>query len=170
MDAYDRFAAAAAPIGIDIVIVAVVLLVSAIGFMAFYAFRYGTPDDDEGRTVTDKTRAMGPVIVSGLASVRQASRRKMVYARRGEITDDSLVDGTATPGERTVVVCILTMFVCLFLLFLGLSLWAMKDNPLVVVFPPVMAIWLGNFLRIVWQDRQKAKERVARRVKREHAS
>ena len=169
VDAYDRFAAAAAPIGIDIVIVGVVLMLSAIGFLAVYAFRYGTPDEDEGRTVTDRTSAMMPVFVDGLSSVRKASRRKVVYGREGEITDDSLVDGTATPGQRMVVVCIITMFVSLFLLFLGVSLWWMKDNPIVVFFPFVMAAWLGNFLRIVWRDRQKARRRVARRARQRHA-
>lgn len=170
MDAYDRFAAAAAPIGIDVVIVGVVLMLSAIGFLAFYAFRYGTPDDDQGRTVTDKTNSMLQNSMNGFTSMRQASRRKMVFARDGEITDDSLVDGTATPGQRMVVVCIIMMFVSLFLLFLGVSLWWMKDNPIVMFFPPVMALWLGNFLRIAWRDRQKAKKRVARRARRQHAS
>ena len=169
MDAFDRFAAAASPIGVEILILGVVLMLAAISFLAVYAFRYGTPDEDEGRTVTDESRSMMPNVGSGFTSRRAASRRKMVYARDGEITDESLVDGTATPGQRMVVACILTMFVSLFLLFLGFSLWVMKDNPIVVFFPFVMAVWLGGFLRVVWRDRQKAKRAVARRAKRAHA-
>ena len=162
---YDRFAEAASHIGPPIVLVAVVALLAAIGYLVLYAIRYGEPDEEEGKTVTDH-RPIMPTFVSGLRFTKSISKRSVQLSRSGEITDDSLVDGTATLGQRIVVLCIITMFVCIFLLFLGLSLWALKDNPLAAIMPIPVGAWLLNFLRVVWRDHQKAKKRVAARRKR----
>ena len=93
----------------------------------------------------------------------RGSKRKRLGSTSDFITDDSLVDGTATFGQRMMVLGIITLFISLFLIFVGTGLMVMKDNPLAILFLIIPGIWLFNFAREAWQGHQEAKKRVAAR-------
>jgi threonine/homoserine/homoserine lactone efflux protein len=158
--AYNRFVAALSPIGLRILIAAGVILILDLVAMVVYVFRNGERDEPE-KGVTTVHQPMTPVLLNGPGLTRGISKRKKLAGASGLITDESLVDGTATLGQRMMVGGICIFFVSFFLVFLGIGLVSLKDNPLAVFFPIVPGIFLFNFARDAWRDHQKAKAAVA---------
>jgi hypothetical protein len=95
---YDRFAVAAAHVGSWILAVAVTTFVLDLIVMIIYTIRQGKSDDQQGKVITEK-RSLTSMSL-GVPPPMGRSKRKILGSKSGFITDDSLVDGTATFGQR----------------------------------------------------------------------
>jgi hypothetical protein len=70
------------------------------------------------------------------------SKRKILGSKSDFITNDSLVDGSATFGQRIMVLGIITACLSFFSIFVGAGLILLKDSPLAGLFQIVPGIWL----------------------------
>jgi hypothetical protein len=158
--AYDRFVAAASPMGQRIFFVSGGILVSVVVAMVIYVIRNGERDEPEEGVVT-VDRPMSPVFFKGIGVSKGTSKRKVLASKSGFISDESLVDGTATFGQRMMVLGTIVLFACFFLLFVGAGLMGMESNPLAILLPIVPGVFVFNFARDAWRDHQTAKQAFA---------
>jgi hypothetical protein len=91
------------------------------------------------------------------------SKLKILGSRSGFITMESLVQGTATSGERMMVLGIITLFVSFFLVWLGAGLMLMKKLWILVLLPVLPGLFGYYNLRDAWDDYRKARRRAADR-------
>jgi hypothetical protein len=159
--AFRDFVEAAPGIGRAISIIAAIVLVADLAAMIVYTLRYGKSDGTKGKVITEN-RPMTSMSL-GIPPPMGWSKRKILGSKSGYVTMESLVDGTATFGERMMVFGILTAMVSFFLIFVGAGLMMMKDLVIFVLFPVIPGLWLYNIMRHVLEDYQQAKKRVAAR-------
>ena len=158
----------ASRVGWIVVIVAGTVLVADIAVMTIYTIRQGQSDNLEGKVITEN-RPLSAMSLR-IPPPMGWSKRKMLGSKSDFITMESLVDGTATFGERIMVVGIFTAFVSFFSIFVGAGLMLMEDLLIFVLFPVIPGIWLYRFIRETSQDYQEAKKRVAARRHGEQAA
>jgi hypothetical protein len=152
---YRAFTAAAARAGQVIAEVAVALLLLALAFIVVYVLTHGKKDASEG-AVTEE----GPMPMR-LGPSFGRSKRKYLVKRNDYITMESLVRGTATPGERMLVLSTFVLFLSFFSIFLGAGLMFMENLIILGLFPVIPGLWLyGAFLGPVWKDYRKEKAKL----------
>jgi len=165
---YGDFVEAASQVGWDILIFAVTVLVAALAAMIVYTLRHGQPDHRQGKVITENQPLTSMSL--GIPPPMGWSKRKILGSKTGYITMESLIDGTATFGERMMVCGILAAMVSFFLIFVGVGLMAMKQLLIFILFPIIPGIWLYRIVREDWQQYQNAKKRVAARDHTEPAT
>lgn len=158
-EAYGEVVETASRIGWVVLISAVTVLVADLAAMTIYTIRHGQSDNLGGKVITEK-RPLGALSLR-YPPLMGLSKRKMLGSTTGYITMESLVGGTATFGERMMVLGINTLFVSFFLVFVGTGLMLMKDLLILVLFPVIPGMWLYKIVCETWQEYQEAKQRVA---------
>ncbi len=153
---YGRAVEVAAEVGWAILILAVTVLVADLAAMTIYTLRHGSPDRREGKVVTV------PQVLGASPSAWSptgVSKVKMLRARHAGISMESLVQGTATRGERMMALGIITAFVAFFLVFVGTGLMLAKGFLVAILLPTVPGLWLYYNLQEMWRDYHAAKKR-----------
>jgi len=151
------FVDAASGIGRGILIFAVAVLVSDILAMAIYTFRHGESGDESGKVITED-RPLSSVS-RGYPLLMGRSKVKILGSKSGFVTMKSLVDGTATFGERLLVFGIITAFLSFSLIWLGMGLMMMNKIWIIAVFIPILpGLFVYYNLRRDWELYQRAKK------------
>jgi hypothetical protein len=158
---YRNFVEAASPVGARIGVVAAIVLVADIAAMVIYTLRQGKSDDLKGKVVTEN-RPMTAMSL-GRPPMMGRSKRKILFTKSEVVSMESLLDGSATFGERMMVLGIITAFISFFSVFLGVGLMLMKNLVISVLFPIGPGILVYNFARDAWHDYREAKKQVAAR-------
>ena len=110
--------------------------------------------DAAHRIVTEKrAMAMSP----GLNPPTGFSKRKILGSKHGFVTMKSLVDGTAAPAERAMVLGIFTAMGSFFLIFVGLALIGAKTNPVLLGVMVIPTLWLWNIVKDAWRAYRRVK-------------
>jgi 1,4-dihydroxy-2-naphthoate octaprenyltransferase len=161
---YRDFVTSAAHIGWFILLAAVTMLVADIAVMVVYTIRHGQSDDQAGKVVTDDS------VIGSLDRTPGISKRKILGSKSGFVTMESLVEGTATRGERMMALGISTAMVSFFLIFVGAGLMLMKDALIFILFPIGPGIILYNFAADAGGDYRKAKRKAAARRRGERGN
>jgi 1,4-dihydroxy-2-naphthoate octaprenyltransferase len=167
MSGYDRFVAGASQVGWRILVVAVTVMLADAVAMIVYTIRHGEKDGQKGKVVTEN-RNLGMSV--GSPALMGRSKRKMLGRRSQFITDESLVDGTATFGQRMMVVGIITFVFSFFLVFVGMALILTKQTPIGLLFLTIPSLFLYNFAREAWHGHQEARKKVAARRQSERST
>jgi len=159
--------------GSILLMVVVPLFLTTLATLVFYAIQHGKPDADQGSSAdskesitADQMGTIGPNRQIARANYR--TKEKILASRSGFITDDSLADGTATPGERWMVRGIKLFFALFLLLFVSIALMTMKSNLLAVFFIIIPGMWFLGNARSWQRGAEAAKKRVAKRAASEH--
>lgn len=153
---YRAFVEAASQVGWRIALAAVIVLVADLAAMITYTIRFGQPDNLKGKVITEDR----PLNVSlSNPPLMGRSKVKMLGSRSGFVTMESLVDGTATFGERMMVLGIITLFISFFFIFVGGGLMLMKGLPILVLIPILPGLFVYFNLRAAWRDYQEAKRK-----------
>jgi len=152
---YGYLLARTSHIGRGVVIFAVTVLVTDIAALVLFTIRHGHSDNRAGKVITANSplRSMSP----GAPPSWGWSKRKILVSKNQFVTMESLVDGTATLSERTLVAGIYTLFISFFLIFVGVGLILMQGLLIFALFPVIPGIWLYKILRHNWQEYQKAR-------------
>ena len=160
---YVRLVEGAARLGRGIVIVAALVLVADLAFLAIYAIRNWRTDDMQGTVVTEN-RALN-ISLNGLPLAGAGrSKLKILYSKSGFVTMDSLLDGTATRGERWMALGIVTLYASFFLVFVGAGLIMMKQLAIFVLFPIIPGLFVyKSFFGPVWKAYRESRRRIASR-------
>ncbi|MBI3603732.1 MAG: hypothetical protein HY205_04710 [Nitrospirae bacterium] len=158
----------ASQVGWALLIFSVIVLVAALAAMIVYTIRYGQSDTLKGKVVTENRPLTGMSL--GIPPPSGWSKRKMLGGKSEFITMESLIDGTATVGERMMAGGIVTAMISFFLIFVGVGLIAMKELLIFILFPIIPGIWLYRIVSNVGRDYQEAKKRVATRGRVEQAT
>jgi len=156
---YRAFVAAAARVGPRVAIVAAVVLITDLAALAVYGIRQGKTDPSEGAIVDDGPLPMDLGIPIG------RSKRKILVSKSQFVSVESLVTGTATPGERAMVAGIFILYVSFFSIFLGGGLMLMKGFVLAIFAPVIPGILVASLVYDSWTDYRevKAKSRASSR-------
>jgi len=154
---YRELVEAASRVGWVILLAAVTVLLADIAIIAVYTVRQGRSAHRRGTVVTEQRPFMT------LGSRLGRSRLRVLYGKRGRITAESLVDGTATFGERVMVLGMATAFVSFLFVWVGSGLILMKGLAICVLIPILPGVFVYNALRTGWKDFRKAKRRLAAR-------
>src|SRR5439155_22066463 len=94
------------------------------------------------------------------------SKLRILYSKSGGMTMESLLDGTATPGERGMALGIATLFACFFLVFVGVGLLLARHLIIGLLIPILPGFFVyDRFFREVWKDYRQAKKRIASRCR-----
>jgi hypothetical protein len=165
---YGDFIEAASQIGLGILIFAATVLVADLAAMIVYTIRRGQSDNLAGKVVTEN-RPLGSVSL-GYPPLTGRSKLKILASKGGYIAMESLVDGTATFGERMMVLGIITVFISFFLIWVGLGLILMKNLLILALVPVLPGLWVYYNLCDDWRYYQEAKKKVAARVRAEQAT
>ena len=72
----------------------------------------------------------------------------------------SLVDGSATRGERMMVMGIVTLFAAFFLVFVGVGLMLVKVFVVAALIPVIPGLWVSARARDAWRGYRAAKMRL----------
>jgi len=164
LDAYHGFAHAASHVGAWLLGIVVSVMVVDMALMVIYTIRHGQPDGRSGTVETDDEPISPPMWMKGkVGRWHGRYKRRILASRSGFVSNESLADGTATLGERLMVVGIITFLFCFFLVFLGMGLLMMEDNPLVLVMPVAVGVWTFHNFKSSYTDYREAKSRVAAR-------
>lgn len=145
--------------------------------MAIYVLRAGNVQPEEGRVVTEKR----PLTASdslelggrGAPGGRYWGKHKVLTSRTMFITDESLVDGTATKAQRRLVHGIQFAAILFWLAWVCGGLALLPSNPAFGVgIIILMTIWFLGGVRLVLKGRadalRKLKERQESRQGRRH--
>ena len=151
---YRAFVAAAARVGPRVAIVAAIVLVMDLAALVLYGIRQGKSDPSEGTAVNDGSLPMSLGIPIG------RSKRKILASKSQFVSVESLVNGTATPGERAMVAGIFILYVSFFSIFLGGGLMLMKGFVLAIFAPVIPGILVANFVYDSWTDYREVKAKL----------
>jgi hypothetical protein len=151
---YSAFVVAAARAGWVILIGAIVIFVADLGAMVVYAIRHGHADVESGTVVT------GGPMASLDPRLMGRSKRKILGSRSGFASMESLVSGTATFGERMLVLGICIALASFFLIFLGAGLMLMPKLVILALLPTVPGFLLCEGARSAWKDYREAKAKL----------
>jgi hypothetical protein len=156
---YVAFVNAAAKTGWVILIVAVSAPVADLVAMIIYTLRHGESDGLAGKVINEN-RPLAMLFGSHLFMGR--SKLKILGSKNSYVTE-SLLDGTATNGQRMMVRGIIALYVSFFLVFVGVGLMLMKSLMVLVLVPIIPGFFVYNVAREAWHDYRKAKQRLAGR-------
>jgi len=156
---YRDFVAAIAPIGRAIVIASAIVLAADVIAMATYTLlrRHGSPRPSEDRGIQPRS-AGERTFADGRRGKRFPPTRIAVGAF---VSFESLIDGSATRGERMMAMGIVAALVAFFLIFVGAGLALAQYVLLAALFPVGPALWLFRILRDMRQDYRETKRRLA---------
>ena len=101
------------------------LFVANLAVIILIVVRTGKVDRDEGQVVTEQGSG-GNALGVGM----YAAKEKVLVDRSTFISDESLVDGTATKTERLLVHCAQMAFFLFWLLFVFIGLRCLPSNPI----------------------------------------
>jgi hypothetical protein len=164
LDAYHAFIHTASHVGAWMLGIVISVMVVDLILMVIYTIRHGQSDGRSGTVETDDEPLSPPMWMKGrIGSWHGRTKRRIVASRSGFISNESLADGSATVGERLMVVGIITFLFCFFLVFLGMGLLMMEDNPLVLLMSAAVGVWLFNIFKGAHADYREAKKRVVAR-------
>ncbi|MBZ5550532.1 MAG: hypothetical protein LAO22_21670 [Acidobacteriia bacterium] len=145
-----------------------IVLILDLSAMAIYTIRSGSRDSekqDSGSTAkailasSAGTSTTSRPIVAGT----YRSRKKILVQASGFVTDDALVDGTATLGQRMMVRGIKLWFACMWLIMVSGGLWMLPNNILGVILIVGPSIWFSMVVRVWHRDYRAAQRRVEQR-------
>ncbi len=137
---YADFVVTLEPVGRDIAIVAVIVLVADMAVAIVYTIRRGKPDDWKG----DVDSAHRGAFFQGPGSPLLTKRSKIsTLYRAGEYVQmRSLVDGTATRGDWLVFVAVFIALAAFTLLFVGIALMLVGK----LLFAAILPLGAGQVL------------------------
>jgi hypothetical protein len=149
------------------------LFLTTLAALIFYTIRHGKSDADQDPSADSKESItagqMGTIGTNRLiAKANYRTKKKILASRSGFITDDSLAEGTATPGERWMVRGIKLFITLFWLLFVSIGLMTMKSNLLAVFFIIIPSFWFFGNVRSWQRGAEAAKKRVAKRAAAQH--
>jgi hypothetical protein len=158
---YAEFVATLARIGRVILIVAVIVLLTDLAAMVVYTIRHGKRDDWKSNVDTANRGAFfqGP----GSQLLMKRSKIRTLYNAGGYVQVKSLVDGTATTGERMIFIGIFTALTAFCFVFVGLSLMLVGRLLFAAVLPIAAGHVLFGNVRIAVHQYKAAKETLAAR-------
>jgi hypothetical protein len=131
--------------------------------------RRGTVDQEEGCVVNEQ----GPIIGDNLNAMgghavvagRYLAKEKVLLNRSSFISDDSLVDGTATQNQRLIVHGIKLAFLLFWLLFVFGVLSTLPSNPVAVLLMIlIMSIIFFKAAAMMRKGRQDALRKLGKKV------
>jgi len=109
------------------------LMVADLASIALIILRIGKVDPEEGHVVTERgsgsVGALNP-LGGSLGGGRYVVKEKVLLSRSGYITDESLVDGTATKSQRRLVHCAQLLFFLFWLLFVFIGFSLLPTEPI----------------------------------------
>jgi len=155
---YVEIVAAASRVGWGILVFAIVVLAADLAVIVVYILRRGA-DDLEGEVVTENRPLSA--MYSGYPSLTGWSKRKTIASKTLVVAMRSLVDGTASAGERGLAGGIVTLFVAFFLIWVGAGLILTKQLLVLALLPILPGLFVYYNLRAAWSDYRKAKRRAA---------
>jgi hypothetical protein len=153
-EAFHAFAHAAHPVGAWVLGTAVGAMVVDLIALVTYTLRHGHSDGRAGKTEITNS-LMSPFMRPG--GVRAGSWSRRILVSRNVVSNASLADGTATVGERLVVVGIIAFICCFVLVFLGGALLVMDEFPIAPVAPVFVGIWAFKLFKTARDDQREAK-------------
>jgi hypothetical protein len=153
--------ATASRVGWVVLIFAAIVLVADIAAIAIYIVLRGQSDNLKGKVITEN-RPLSAMSLR-IPSPMGWSKRKVLGSKSEFVSMESLVDGTATLGERMMVAGFFAAAIAFFSIFVGAGLMMMQNLWIFGLFPVIPGIWLYRILRETSQDYREAKKRVARR-------
>lgn len=136
-------------IGSRVLVAAITVLVLDLAAMITYTIRNGSKEKEANQSVGPKDSVLldNPRRRSGTEQIvarKYRSKTKILGQASGFITDDSLIDGTATFGQRMMVRGIRLWFACLWLIMVSAGMSAVSRNILgiwLIVGPTVWFAW-----------------------------
>ncbi len=153
--AVRAFADAAARVGWWLGAAAVAVLVCDIAYLVVYAIRFGTPDNDDDALAAEGPNPFLNTMPLGYSRFRQFGQRSSY------VTTQSLVDGTATFGDRMIVLAIIVFLVSFFLIFVAIALVTLPDLRLAAsLWPLIPGIVVGRQLLDGWREYRAAKTKL----------
>jgi hypothetical protein len=156
LDAHAGYAAVVdvlARLGPRIALASAIALGIDLVALVIYVIRSGQDDGQQGQVVTD-----GPLPMQ-LGAAFGTSRRKVLVSKDRFVTTESLVDGTATRGERLFALGIVALFLSFFGIFVGMGLTFLKDLSILAaafIAVPGYFAWRA-LIRPVWADYRRVK-------------
>jgi len=151
----------ASRIGWVVLVSAGTVLVADVAAMTIYIVRRGQSDSLKGKVITDN-RPLSAMSLR-IPPPMGWSKRKMLGGKSESVTMESLVDGTATFGERMMVAGFFTAGIAFFSIFVGGGLIMMQDLLIFVLFPVIPGIWLYRIVRETSHSCREAKKSVVAR-------
>ncbi len=127
-------------------------------FVALFvcASRSGIADAEEGHVVTRRPRPLG--LIAG----RLWSQSKVLISRSGYISEMTLVDGTATPGQRLIAHGMKLAFLLFWLAFVFGILTLLPSEPgLALAMLFIMCFLLGSAVNLMRRSRADAVRKLA---------
>jgi len=146
------------------------LFAADFALIVFIVARTGKVDQDEGRVLTEHGTGAGNALnpLGGAGDTpgtgKYVVKEKILLSRSEYITDESLVDGTATKTERLLVHCAQMAFFLFWLLFVFIGLTLAPSNPVQGAFF-VIAPTIGFFMAGLgmYRGRTKALRKLKKR-------
>ncbi|MGA7634620.1 MAG: hypothetical protein WCB11_27970 [Terriglobales bacterium] len=109
------------------------LMIADLASIALIALRIGKADPEEGQVITQRGFGSGGALNPAGGSVGGGTyvlKEKVLFSRSGYISDESLVDGTATKSQRRLVHCAQLLFFLFWLLFVFIGLSLLPTAPI----------------------------------------
>lgn len=163
-EGYGEIVETTARAGWAILIGALAVLASAMIAGVVYTLRRGRPGHRRGEVITER-RAPGAMTL-GTPKPGGWSKRKVLGSAGHFVTMESLADGSASLGDRLLVLDIVAVFVAFFLIWLGLGLILMQKLLVLALVPVLPGLWVYFNLREDWRLYREAKRQVAARGRR----
>jgi hypothetical protein len=157
-EGYGEFVETASRAGWAILFVALAALASAMIAGIVYTLHRGRPRR-RGEIVSER-RAPGAMFL-GIPPPAGWSKRRILGGARHAVTMESLADGSASLGDRLLVLDIVVVFAAFFLAWLGLGLILMEKLLILALVPVLPGLWVYANLREDWRLYREAKRKVA---------
>jgi hypothetical protein len=146
------------------------LLAANLVALMIVVVRRGKVDNDEGCVLNEQGPLTGNALnemCGGIHVVggggRYVAKEKILVRRSGFISDESLVDGTATKSERLMVQGIRLFFVLFWLLFVFIGLSLLPSEPVVgAIFVIAPTISFAKAALMMRKGRQDALRKLSR--------
>jgi hypothetical protein len=162
---YNSIADVGARIGPFIFGIALALMVAIFVALAVMLAHSRAPDADGGHVVSDDKPYQQPTYFTGVGKMVFRTKRKILFSRTGFVSVESIVNGTATTQERLIVLGITAAFFCMSLVMIGVGLMFMKNDPSALLAPVFGIAFFGYYVRLVWRDFRRVKEKLANRTR-----
>lgn len=147
----DLFSALAG-IGRVLLVVALVGLAGSIAGLVLFAMRRGGAAEEPEFEINPSLPG-GPPRPGLRIGGGGAGRWMGVQRSTGLVSIRSLVEGTASPQERLMVLGIHVAMLSLWLLFISIAMMILPSRPLASLFAAAIpTAWLTNILRTEWQE------------------
>lgn len=157
-----------AHLGGRLLVAAVTVLVFDLAAMITYTIRNGSRDEDANESAGPRNSILldNPrkrIGTEWMVARKYRSKTKILGQASGFITDDSLIDGTATLGQRMMVHGIKLWFACMWLILVSAGMSIVSRNILGIWLIVAPTVWFAMVVRLWHNDYQAAKKRVQKR-------